>query len=180
MWGWQLVSLGYYVTKATLSLLHGFSSLSTPFDAKKTWLIASMRHFRSFQFHILFLFFCHFCFQLFSKVKSRVRQRLPYLLDNSNYEHKNEFVCVLKRGLWSNRYRNLLQCKPIPVMKKRFILYSFSHREKPVFITWEPCNENRFFPVWKYYTGKTLFWPCTGPVRDCSVIMLIMKTENIL
>ena len=19
-----------------------------------------------------------------------------------------------------------------------------------------------------YYTGKTLFWPCTGPVRDCS------------
>ena len=108
LWGWQLVSLGYYVTKATLSLLHGFSSLSTPFDAKKTWLIASMRHFRSFQFHILFLFFCHFCFQLFSKVKSRVRQRLPYLLDNSNYEHKNEFVFVLKRGLWSNRYRNLL------------------------------------------------------------------------
>jgi hypothetical protein len=30
-----------------------------------------------------------------------------------------------------------------------------------VSITWEPCNENRFFPVWKYYTGKTMFWPCT-------------------
>ena len=26
-----------------------------------------------------------------------------------------------------------------------------------------------FFPVRIYYTGKTLFWPCTGPVRDCSV-----------
>ena len=80
LWGWQLVSLGYYVTKATLSLLHGFSSLSTPFDAKKTWLMASMRHFRSFQFHILFVCFFHFCFQLFSKVKSRVRQRLPHIL----------------------------------------------------------------------------------------------------
>ena len=57
----------------------------------------------------------------------------------------------------------------------------FPHRENPVFISWDPCNEKRIFPVWKYYTGKTLFWPCTGPVvRDCSVIMLIMKTENIL
>ena len=32
-----------------------------------------------------------------------------------------------------------------------------------------PCNENRFFPVRIYYTGKTQFWPCSGPVRDCSV-----------
>ena len=46
----------------------------------------------------------------------------------------------------------------------------FPHREKPVFITGFPANENRFFPVWKYYTGKTLFWPCTGPVRDCSEV----------
>ena len=51
-------------------------------------------------------------------------------------------------------------------MKIVFSLCSFSHRGKPVFIT---ANENRFFPVWKNYTGKTLFWPCTGPVRDCSV-----------
>ena len=55
-------------------------------------------------------------------------------------------------------------CKPIPVMKMGFSLCSISHREKPVFITWELCIENRFFPVWKYYTGKTLFWPCIGPV----------------
>ena len=25
-----------------------------------------------------------------------------------------------------------------------------------------PCNENRFFPVRIYYTGKTMFWPCSG------------------
>ena len=56
-------------------------------------------------------------------------------------------------------------------MRTGFSLCSISNREKPVFINWEPCNENRIFPVWKYYTGKTLFWPCTGPVRDCSVFM---------
>ena len=66
-------------------------------------------------------------------------------------------------------------CKPIPVMKTGFSLCSISNREKPVFITWEPCNENRIFPVWKYYTGKTLFWPCTGPVRDCSVFKKIQQ-----
>ena len=60
-------------------------------------------------------------------------------------------------------------CNSIPVMKTGFSLCSISNREKPVFINWEPCNENKIFPVWKYYTGKTLFWPCTGPVRDCSV-----------
>ena len=47
-------------------------------------------------------------------------------------------------------------------MKTGFSLCRISHREKPVFITWEPCNENRFFTAWKYYTGKTLYWPCTG------------------
>ena len=47
-------------------------------------------------------------------------------------------------------------------------LCSISNKEKPVFINWEPCNEKRFLPVRKYYTGKTLFWPCTGPVMDCS------------
>jgi hypothetical protein len=55
------------------------------------------------------------------------------------------------------------------VMRTGFSLCSISNREKPVFITGIPANENRFFPVWKYYTRKTLFWPCAGPVRDCSV-----------
>ena len=49
-------------------------------------------------------------------------------------------------------------------MKTGFSLCSISNSEKPVFINWEPCNENKIFPVWKYYKGKTLFWPCTGPV----------------
>jgi hypothetical protein len=57
-------------------------------------------------------------------------------------------------------------------MKTGFSLCTFSHREKPVFITWEPCNENRFFPVWEKYTGKSPFWPFTGPVRDCSVMTI--------
>ena len=52
-----------------------------------------------------------------------------------------------------------LNCKPIPVMKTGFSLCSFSHMVKPVFI---PANENRFFPVWESYTGKTLNWPFTG------------------
>ena len=59
---------------------------------------------------------------------------------------------------------------PSPVMRTGFSLCSISIREKPVFIAGFPANENRFFPVWKYYTGKTLFWPCTGPVRDCSAL----------
>ena len=47
-------------------------------------------------------------------------------------------------------------------MKTGFSLCTFPNREKPVSITWEPCNENWFFPVWEKYRGKTLFWPCTG------------------
>ena len=58
-----------------------------------------------------------------------------------------------------------VHCKPIPVMKTGFSLCSISNREKPVFITGIPANENRFFPVWKYHAGKTLLWPCTGPVH---------------
>ena len=68
-----------------------------------------------------------------------------------------------------NLGRFWVHCKPIPVMKTGFSLCSISNRENPVFITGIPATENRFFPVWKYYTGKTLFWPSTGPVRDCSV-----------
>ena len=37
-------------------------------------------------------------------------------------------------------------CKPIPLMKTGFSLCSISIREKPVFITGIPANENRFFP----------------------------------
>ena len=68
-------------------------------------------------------------------------------------------------------------------MKTGVSLCSISNRENPVFITGIPAtenrvpamrtgvarNENRFFLMRIYYTGKTLFWPCTDPVRDCSV-----------
>ena len=72
--------------------------------------------------------------------------------------------------LLNEQAKNLqAHCKPIPVMKTGFSLCTFSHREKPpVFISWDPCNEHRVFPVGKEYTGKSLFWPCTDPVRDCS------------
>ena len=82
--------------------------------------------------------------------------------------HKSEFSnAIFKNGrLEIGIWIRMLHCKPIPVMKTGFSLCSISNSEKPVFINWEPCNENRFFPVWKYYTGKTLFlalyWPCTG------------------
>jgi hypothetical protein len=69
-------------------------------------------------------------------------------------------------------------------MKIGISLCIFPNRKKPVVITWEPCNENRFFPVWEKYTGKTLYWPCTGPVRDCSVVYLNSQSkfsrENII
>ena len=72
---------------------------------------------------------------------------------------------------WSVDRSSTLQIHPCipPVMRTGFSLCSISIREKPIIITRIPANENRFFPVWKYYTGKILFWPCTGPVRDCSV-----------
>ena len=64
-------------------------------------------------------------------------------------------------------------------MRTGFSLCRFSNREKPVFITGFPANENRIFPVWKYYTGKTLSWPCTGPVRDCSVRCFQLKLISV-
>ena len=33
----------------------------------------------------------------------------------------------------------------------------FSHREKPVFSSWDPCNENRIFPVGNTTQGKPCF-----------------------
>ena len=33
----------------------------------------------------------------------------------------------------------------------------FPHREKPVFSSWDPCNENRIFPVGNTTQGKPCF-----------------------
>ena len=88
--------------------------------------------------------------------------------------------CIIFLDFWKTKKKKLnlylsvkmksssLHCKPIPVMKTGFSLCTFPNREKPVFISCDPCNENRLFPVGKNYTGKSLFWPCTDPVRDCS------------
>jgi hypothetical protein len=78
------------------------------------------------------------------------------------------YICPKKLKSEINPSRMTELCKPIPVMRTGFSLCSISNREKPVFIRGIPANENSFFPVWKYYTGKTLLWTCTGPVRDCS------------
>jgi hypothetical protein len=69
-----------------------------------------------------------------------------------------------------------LHCKPIPCNENRVFPVKFSHREIPVMKTGVPairtgvpCNEKGVFPCVENFTGKTLFWPCTGPVQDCSV-----------
>ena len=60
-------------------------------------------------------------------------------------------------------YSNFLHCKPIPVMKTGFYLWSFSRR-KTCFHYRDlckenrvPCNANRFFPVRKTSQGKPCF-----------------------
>mgnify|MGYP006903695222 CR=1 FL=1 len=81
--------------------------------------------------------------------------------------------CFMSFPLFCQSYVcKYLHCKPIPVMKTGFSLCTFPNREKPVFIAGIPANVNRFFPVWEKYTGKSLFWPCTGSVRDCIAVIL--------
>ena len=41
--------------------------------------------------------------------------------------------------------------------KQGFPCEVFPHSEKPVFITWNPCNENRLFAVRKTSQGKPCF-----------------------
>ena len=54
----------------------------------------------------------------------------------------------------------------------------FPHREKPVFITGIPANENRFFPCVEILHRENpvlaLYWPCKGLQRkkDCWVLMV--------
>ena len=56
-----------------------------------------------------------------------------------------------------------VHCKPIPVMKTRFSLWSFSHREKPVFITGNPVRKtSRENPVFLLQE-----WVC---VEECLTI----------
>ena len=80
--------------------------------------------------------------------------------------------------LWlsSINFGYCIHCKPIPVMKTGFSLCSISHREKPVFINWEPCNENRFFLCMEILHRENpvlaLYWPCKGlQCRCCQLIL---------
>ena len=64
--------------------------------------------------------------------------------------------------------QTLVHCNPVQGQYRArtgFSLCSFPHREKPVFISWDPCNENRVFSVRKTTQGKTLFslqgWVCS-------------------
>ena len=61
----------------------------------------------------------------------------------------------------------IVHCNPLQGhyrVKTGFTCEVFPHRENPVFITWNPCNENRLFSVRKNFTGKTLIplqgWVC--------------------
>ena len=83
----------------------------------------------------------------FSKVKRCTILPLPGVNKGKLFFMSDaQFVCYFTRLCIQKN----IHCKPIPVMKTGFSLCSISNREKPVFINWEPCNENRFFPVWKY------------------------------
>ena len=76
---------------------------------------------------------------------------------------------------FSNIYQ--IHCKPIPVMKTGFSLCTFSHREKPVFITRFPGDGNR---CWEKYTGKTLFslqgWVCS--VANITIFNKVLKVQK--
>ena len=131
---------------------------------KKFWEITYVLHSRACtkEFSQWDLHFCEFRFF-----------NLPSLQSCTGLVQGQNRVFPVK---FSHTGKNLfsLQGTPVliagsPVFITGISLCTFPRREKPVLITWEPCNENRFFPVWEKYTGKILFWPCTGPVRDCSV-----------
>ena len=75
--------------------------------------------------------------------------------------------CVIKKKLNAKilfLYFYVHQTRQIKALGCLFVLHC-----KPI-----PYNEYRvparFFALRIYYTGKTLFLPCTGPVRDCSVL----------
>ena len=64
-----------------------------------------------------------------------------------------------------------LQSLTGPVQGFAFVV--FPHRENPVFISWDPCNENRFFPVGNTTQGK----PCSL-YRDEFAVKVVHKRRN--
>ena len=93
----------------------------------------------------------------FSESMATILSAKPCRLNNPN---RNLYSTTKQSGLKPH-------CKPISCNENRVFPVKFSHREipamktgVPAMRTGVPCNENRFFPVWKTSQGK----PCSGPV----------------
>ena len=77
-------------------------------------------------------------------------------------------------------YLLCIHCKPIPVMKTGFSLCTFSHREKPVFISWDPCNENRVFPAGKSTQEKPCFHYRDGFAVWCNLHSVLLQVPILI
>ena len=73
--------------------------------------------------------------------------------------------------------------RKIPVMKTGFSLCNFSHGENLFPSPGKPVSKTGFPCVGKVYRENpvlSLYWPCTGPVRDCSVAVIHLQRLKIL
>ena len=70
-----------------------------------------------------------------------------------------------------NRLNEEFLCTAIPYRvstgpEQRFPCVLFPNREKPVFISWDPCNEKRFFLLGKVHRENPVF--ITGMGLQCT------------
>ena len=85
-------------------------------------------------------------------------------------------IFLIFLSLTMTLFSEKIHCKPIPIMKTGISLCSISSREKPVFINWEPCNENRLLPVRKTSQGKPCFHYRDGfAVHDKIFVIFIIS-----
>ena len=84
------------------------------------------------------------------------RKPSMYLSQNSEESgnRKSSFIILIKADLHNLKLLSGFEICVQAVSYKHPNYQSIFNREKPVFITGIPANENRIFPVWKYYTGK--------------------------
>ena len=71
---------------------------------------------------------------------------------------------------------SMLHCKPIPVMKTGFSLWSFSHREKPFFVTGFPVMKTDFSLWGKLHKENPV--PITGMSLQCSLKVCLIVIWN--
>ena len=72
------------------------------------------------------------------------------------------------------------ECTAIPYRvstgpEQGFPCVVFPHREKPVFSSWDPCNENRIFPVGNTTQGK----PCFHYRNGFAVQLKLRHSEKV-